>query len=76
MFLNYASSSKNLSVIFCTVDLYVKTTPQSLYYKFNMSNYLPEFVTSGFSSATGDLYEINVIYSWNFSSSDLQILLV
>ncbi|RVW92529.1 L-type lectin-domain containing receptor kinase IX.1 [Vitis vinifera] len=73
MFLSYASSSKNLSVIFCTDELYVNTTPQSLYYKVNLSNYLPEFITSGFLSATGDLYEINVIYSWNFSSSDLQI---
>ncbi|RVW77820.1 L-type lectin-domain containing receptor kinase IX.1 [Vitis vinifera] len=34
----------------------VETQP-CLYYKVNLSNYLPEFVTIGFSSATGDLYE-------------------
>ena len=73
MFLSYASSSKNLSVIFCTDELYVNTTPQSLFYKVNLTNYLPKFITSGSSSATRDLYEINVIYSWNFSSSNLQI---
>nr|CAN70208.1 hypothetical protein VITISV_007745 [Vitis vinifera] len=71
--ISYASSSKNLSVIFGTDDLYDNTTPQSLYYKVNLSNYLPEFVTIGFSSARKNSYEINVIYSWSFRSSDLQI---
>ncbi|RVW92541.1 L-type lectin-domain containing receptor kinase IX.1 [Vitis vinifera] len=73
--ISYASSSKNLSVIFGTDDLYDdNTTPRSLYYKVNLRNYLPEFVTIGFSSATtGYFYEINVIYSWSFSSSNLQI---
>ncbi|KAJ9705555.1 hypothetical protein PVL29_003555 [Vitis rotundifolia] len=71
--ISYASSSKNLSVIFGTDYLYDNTTPQSLYYKVNLSNYLPEFVTIGFSSDTRDLSEINQIYSWNFSSSELQI---
>lgn len=72
--ISYASSSKNLSVIFGTDDLYDNTTPQSLYYKVNLSNYLPEFVTIGFSGATtGYFYKINVIYSWSFSSSNLQV---
>ncbi|KAJ9705554.1 hypothetical protein PVL29_003554 [Vitis rotundifolia] len=71
--ISYASSSENLSVIFGTDDLYNDTTLQSLCYKVNLSNYLPEFVTIGFSSATGDLSEINQIYSWNFSSSEVQI---
>ncbi|XP_034681004.1 L-type lectin-domain containing receptor kinase IX.1-like [Vitis riparia] len=38
----------------------------------DLSDYLPEFVSIGFSSATGDFSEINIIHSWNFSSA-LQI---
>ena len=67
--ISYDSSSENLSVIFGTDDLYNNITPQSLYYKVDLRNYLTPFVTIGFSSATGDRSEINIIHSWNFSSA-------
>ncbi|WJZ84268.1 hypothetical protein VitviT2T_003879 [Vitis vinifera] len=70
--ISYTASSQNMSVIFGSDYLYNKTTLQSLYYKVDLSDYLPEFVTIGFSSATGDFSEINIIHSWNFSSA-LQI---
>ncbi|KAL6346980.1 hypothetical protein AAG906_012231 [Vitis piasezkii] len=46
-----------------------KTTYQSLSYKVDLREYLPEFVTIGFSGATGKLFQINNVFSWNFSST-------
>ncbi|MBA0756713.1 hypothetical protein Gogos_005517, partial [Gossypium gossypioides] len=35
----------------------------------DLSQYLPEWVTFGFSGATGSSIELHTIYSWNFSSN-------
>ncbi|RVW67260.1 L-type lectin-domain containing receptor kinase IX.2 [Vitis vinifera] len=67
--IRYTSSSQNLSVVLITEFMDDKTTSQSLSYKVDLREYLPEFVTIGFSGATGKAVQINNIYSWNFSST-------
>ncbi|RVX10380.1 L-type lectin-domain containing receptor kinase IX.1 [Vitis vinifera] len=67
--IRYTSSSQNLSVVLITEFMDDKTTSQSLSYKVDLREYLPEFVTIGFSGATGKSVQINNIYSWNFSST-------
>ncbi|KAK3182679.1 hypothetical protein Dsin_029965, partial [Dipteronia sinensis] len=68
--INYNSSSKNLSLVL--VDANDKNYPRnstSLYRILDLRDYLPEWVTFGFSGATGSLFETHSIYSWDFSSS-------
>ncbi|KAJ9705320.1 hypothetical protein PVL29_003385 [Vitis rotundifolia] len=67
--IRYTSSSQNLSVVLITEFMDDKATFQSLSYKVDLREYLPEFVTIGFSGATGKSVQINNIYSWNFSST-------
>ncbi|KAL6313118.1 hypothetical protein AAG906_021649 [Vitis piasezkii] len=67
--IRYTSSSQNLSVVLITELMDDKTTSQSLSYKVDLREYLPEFVTIGFSGATGKLFQINNVFSWNFSST-------
>ncbi|KAL6347091.1 hypothetical protein AAG906_012342 [Vitis piasezkii] len=67
--IRYTSGSQNLSVVLITEFLDDKTTSQSLSYKVDLREYLPEFVTIGFSGATGNSFQIHNIYSWNFSST-------
>ncbi|KAJ7968336.1 Lectin receptor kinase [Quillaja saponaria] len=42
---------------------------QRLEYNADLRNYLPEWVTVGFSAATGVFFEINTLQSWSFSSN-------
>ncbi|CBI25097.3 unnamed protein product, partial [Vitis vinifera] len=65
----YTSSSQNLSVVLITEFMGDRTTSQSLYYKVDLREYLPEFVNIGFSGATGRAFQKNNIHSWNFSST-------
>ena len=67
-FISYAATSQNLSVVLITEDKDGNTTIQSLSYEVDL-RYLPEFVTIGFSGATGSSFEINKICSWSFSST-------
>ncbi|CBI25153.3 unnamed protein product, partial [Vitis vinifera] len=67
--IRYTSGSQNLSVVLITEFMDDKTTSQSLSYKVDLREYLPEFVTIGFSGATGNSFQIHNIYSWNFSST-------
>ncbi|KAL6347657.1 hypothetical protein AAG906_026185 [Vitis piasezkii] len=67
--IRYTSSSQNLSVVLITELMDDRTTYQSLSYKVDLREYLPEFVTIGFSGATGKLFQINNVFSWNFSST-------
>ena len=66
--INYNSSSQNLSVVF-TVFRNNDTVLQSLSHIVDLRDYLPEWVTFGFSAATGKFYAIHTIYSWDFSSN-------
>ena len=67
--IRYTSSSQNLSVVLITEFMGDRTTSQSLYYKVDLREYLPEFVNIGFSGATGRAFQKNNIHSWNFSST-------
>ncbi|KAF3614606.1 putative agglutinin-2-like [Capsicum annuum] len=70
--ISYNSTSKNLSVVFTGFRLQGNTTVnvrQRLSYNLDLREYLPEWVTFGFTGATGDLFALQSIYSWNFTSS-------
>ncbi|THG00998.1 hypothetical protein TEA_026482 [Camellia sinensis var. sinensis] len=66
--ISYNSSSKNLS----TGSRNNTRIDSVLSLQVDLSLYLPEWVTIGFSVATGRLFEKNTIKSWQFNSS-LQI---
>ncbi|XP_034680998.1 L-type lectin-domain containing receptor kinase IX.1-like [Vitis riparia] len=67
--ISYTSSSHNLSVVLITEVTDSTNTTQSLSYEVDLREYLPEYVTMGFSGATGTYFQINKICSWNFSST-------
>ncbi|THG06022.1 hypothetical protein TEA_014356 [Camellia sinensis var. sinensis] len=65
--ISYNSSSKNFSVVFTGSK---NNTALSL--QVDLRKYLPDWVTIGISTATGNCFEKNTIRSWQFNSS-LQI---
>ncbi|KAA3463554.1 L-type lectin-domain containing receptor kinase IX.1-like [Gossypium australe] len=68
-FITYNSSTKILSVLLRGADDLTRQSSSSLSAILDLSLYLPEWVTFGFSGSTGQLYQLHTIYSWNFSSS-------
>ena len=66
--IRYNSSSYNLSVVF-TGFRYGVPIRQFLSANVDLSRYLPEWVTFGFSASTGLSSAIHTIYSWDFKSS-------
>ncbi|KAK9184669.1 hypothetical protein WN943_025020 [Citrus x changshan-huyou] len=66
--ISYNSSTKKLSVAFTGIRNNA-TVRQFLEYQVNLKLHLPEWVTFGFSAATGNASAIHRIYSWEFSSS-------
>ncbi|TYG74546.1 hypothetical protein ES288_D04G191000v1 [Gossypium darwinii] len=70
-FITFKSSTKNLSVTFVDADDFTRKNSSSLSATLDLSQYLPEWVTFGFSGATGfnRSTELHAIYSWNFSST-------
>ncbi|KAH7834136.1 hypothetical protein Vadar_013017 [Vaccinium darrowii] len=69
--IRYDSSSHNLSVVF-TGSTNTTRFNDTIHLIVDLRDYLPEWVTFGFSAATGELFEKNSVKSWEFSSS-LQI---
>ncbi|XP_059297048.1 L-type lectin-domain containing receptor kinase IX.1-like [Lycium ferocissimum] len=70
--ISYNSTSKNLSVVFTGFQLEGNTTvtvPQGLSYNLDLKEYLPEWVTFGFTGGAGLVFALQSIYSWNFTSS-------
>ncbi|KAF2296530.1 hypothetical protein GH714_040542 [Hevea brasiliensis] len=67
----YNSSSKNLSV--SVTNGYIGSASMyscGLYFLIDLKDYLPEWVTFGFSASTSMLhFEKHKIYSWGFTSS-------
>jgi hypothetical protein len=60
-----------LSVLF--TDLINNATEwQSLYYIVDLRDHLPEWVTFGFSAATGTATAMHTIHTWDFSSEDVR----
>jgi serine/threonine protein kinase len=66
--ISYNSSSHNLSVLF-TGLINNATVWQSLSYIVDLRDHLPEWITFGFSAATGNASAVHTIYTWDFSSS-------
>ncbi|KAK2437216.1 L-type lectin-domain containing receptor kinase IX.1 [Trifolium repens] len=67
---SYNASSLNLSVVFTGFDNVTSTTVhQHLSSIVDLRLYLPEFVTIGFSAATGNDTAIHTLNSWDFSSN-------
>lgn len=66
--IKYDSASKNLSVVFTGFknNSYIR---QRLSYIVDLREHLPEFVTFGFSAATGNASALHSIYYWSFSSN-------
>lgn len=68
--IRYNASSLNLSVVFTGFNNVTSTTVnQHLSTIVDLRLYLPEFVTIGFSAATGNATAIHSISSWDFSST-------
>ncbi|KAF7809412.1 L-type lectin-domain containing receptor kinase IX.1-like [Senna tora] len=66
---DYNSSTKNLSVFLTYADNPVYVRNSSVSYVIDLREVLPEWVRVGFSAATGDWIEIHNIISWSFNSS-------
>ncbi|CAA3020740.1 L-type lectin-domain containing receptor kinase -like [Olea europaea subsp. europaea] len=66
--ISYNSTSKNLGVNFTG---YVTNLTQNgrLDYTVDLRNYLPEWVSVGFSAATGACFEKHNVKSWEFNST-------
>ncbi|XP_058191318.1 L-type lectin-domain containing receptor kinase IX.1-like [Rhododendron vialii] len=66
--ISYDSSSHNLSVIF-TGSTNTTRVQDTIHFIIDLRDYLPDWVTIGFSASTGDNIETHTIKSWAFSSS-------
>ncbi|KAH7835660.1 hypothetical protein Vadar_028477 [Vaccinium darrowii] len=66
--IRYDSRSYNLSVTF-TGSTNTTRVEDTIYLVVDLRDYLPEWVTFGFSAATGNFFEKNIVKSWEFSSS-------
>ncbi|KAK4254166.1 hypothetical protein QN277_009581 [Acacia crassicarpa] len=69
-FISYNGSTYNLSVLFTGFDLSNNTVWQHLYQIVDLTKYLPEWVTFGFSAGTGQLFAAHRINKWSFYSED------
>ncbi|KAK3432928.1 hypothetical protein EUGRSUZ_D00437 [Eucalyptus grandis] len=66
----YNSSTQNLSVLMIDADATGTNINSSAISNIvNMTKYLPEWVTFGFSATTGSLFELHTIEAWEFSSN-------
>ncbi|XP_052882773.1 L-type lectin-domain containing receptor kinase IX.2-like [Gossypium arboreum] len=68
-FITYNSSTKNLSVFLLGAEDFNRLNSSNLSATLDLSQYLPEWVTFGFSVSTGSSIELHTIYSWSFSSN-------
>ncbi|GLT68226.1 hypothetical protein SLA2020_404780, partial [Shorea laevis] len=68
--ISYNSTSHNLSVLF-TGLINNSTIEQSLSFNIDLRDHLPEWVTFGFSAATGGSTAMHTILTWDFSSTDV-----
>ncbi|KAH7517653.1 hypothetical protein FEM48_Zijuj09G0087400 [Ziziphus jujuba var. spinosa] len=67
---SYSSRMKNLSVIYTGYNKEDVPFQQSLSYEINLTEYLPERVTFGFSAANGLFTSRHILRSWSFHSRD------
>ncbi|XP_024985756.1 L-type lectin-domain containing receptor kinase IX.1-like [Cynara cardunculus var. scolymus] len=66
---NYNSSTYNLSVFLSYEEQPIFVGNSSLWYMIDLREVLPESVRIGFSAGTGDWIETHTIFSWTFDSS-------
>ncbi|XP_048141392.1 L-type lectin-domain containing receptor kinase IX.1-like [Rhodamnia argentea] len=68
--ISYNSSTQNLSVVMTDANATgANINSSSIYDIVNLTDYLPEWVTFGFSAATGASFELHTIKAWEFSSN-------
>ncbi|KAJ4714597.1 putative Kinase [Melia azedarach] len=67
--ITYNSATKNLSVSWTYRQTSDPREDTSLYYTIDLMKVLPQWVTVGFSAATGQYLERHTIESWEFNSS-------
>ncbi|XP_048140974.1 L-type lectin-domain containing receptor kinase IX.1-like isoform X1 [Rhodamnia argentea] len=66
----YNSSTQNLSVLMIDADaMGTDINSTGIYDIVNITKYLPEWVTFGFSATTGRLFELHTLEAWEFSSN-------
>ncbi|KDP41161.1 hypothetical protein JCGZ_03655 [Jatropha curcas] len=69
VWISYSGSSKNLSVSWSYKNTVNPQENSSLHCVIDLTKVLPEFVTIGFSAATGAIQERDQILSWEFNST-------
>ncbi|CAN1184406.1 L-type lectin-domain containing receptor kinase IX.1 [Linum perenne] len=67
--INYNSTTKNLSVFLTYAENPVYNGSASLSYTVDLREFLPEFVTVGFSASTGISTQIHNVFAWDFDST-------
>ncbi|XP_030440977.1 L-type lectin-domain containing receptor kinase IX.1-like [Syzygium oleosum] len=68
--ITYNSSTQNLSVLMIDAEATgTDINSSAIDYGVNLIEYLPEWVTFGFSAATGGLFVLQTIEAWEFSST-------
>ncbi|KAL3741645.1 hypothetical protein ACJRO7_017154 [Eucalyptus globulus] len=66
----YNSSTQNLSILMMDADATnTITNSAAIDHKVNLADYLPEWVTFGFSAATATYSELHSIKAWEFRST-------
>ncbi|KAI4342052.1 hypothetical protein MLD38_026713 [Melastoma candidum] len=68
--ITYRSSDLMLGIVL--TDASDPSNSSSLYYNVNLSQYLPETVTFGFSATTGPSFESHTIHSWEMNSTAIE----
>ncbi|XP_068657025.1 L-type lectin-domain containing receptor kinase IX.1-like [Aristolochia californica] len=66
---DYNSRNKRLSVFLTYADNPTFDGKYNFSYEVDLRKVLPEWVSIGFSAATGKYVELNKVYSWEFNSS-------
>ncbi|XP_054810179.1 L-type lectin-domain containing receptor kinase IX.1-like [Prosopis cineraria] len=69
VWITYNSTSKNFSVSWKYQNTHSPQENTSLSYLIDLSKALPEWVTVGFSAATGPFKELHTLLSWEFNST-------
>jgi hypothetical protein len=69
VWITYNASTKNLSVSWSYKRTFNSQENTSLSYIIDLSKFLPEYVTIGFSAAFGESAEKHTLLSWEFNSS-------
>ncbi|XP_056175509.1 L-type lectin-domain containing receptor kinase IX.1-like [Syzygium oleosum] len=68
--ITYNSSTQNLSVLMIDANATgTDINSSTIDYRANLTEYLPEWVTFGFSATTGWGFELHTLEAWEFSST-------